>query len=705
MDTSLRVFQKSCVILLLIMIIPSTSIIAAPDRSNAIRLSVSPCSNQNSIYLPLVINSGISGNSIQSYVLQDAPPTEDEKEPVSPGIISIAEVSETTFNPTNSTVEFQVSCKITSNPSEAVILINDEVIQEDAVELSDNAISLPQSLKEGRNHIVLLVNDSEGNQLVSEATLWAGSNTLNVKVIDENNQPVSNATVTVNLADDQNVNATILTDPNGLAKLENIPARTVFLTAKDNNNRFASLATTGDTGDITLSLQGFDTLSTIDNNDFSLGTSGWNIGTAPVQIIQHVEGLVPNFQTSATDMDLMLNTSGEGQQSISRTFKPKSNVKNVTVRYRFITSEVPGGYFGTEFNDYFNISIRSQLAGTSILESNSMNGLGLGAFDSSGATEWRETPLSVDKDDTIQVDIAVANVADGLYDSQVVVDLVQEKKLSITSLALNDIDNRKLKYLSTAPHSYFGGNTRVHGTITVEGDKDDELQSLVLEIIQGGNVVATANLATDAKTQLLEPFGEDEKVEITTSQLLFELPSAQAANINGATNGTLSLRVKAKSSSGEEATKDFGAVEILVRYTNSNRYGLRDGNQGGDDWIKPSVKTIIEHFSNITVGDMSNMNGGKFSPHSTHQDGRHVDGWFNGYNARDAATAATIISHLNDATYGSKILTVYVTYQQTNTNAFWNAIKNVTLNDGRMAKDVIKPINGHTTHFHWIIAP
>ncbi|MCB9105768.1 MAG: hypothetical protein H6633_16245 [Anaerolineales bacterium] len=67
-------------------------------------------------------------------------------------------------------------------------------------------------------------------------------------MIDENNQPVSNATVTVNLADDQNVNATILTDPNGLAKLENIPARTVFLTAKDNNNRFASLATTGDTG-------------------------------------------------------------------------------------------------------------------------------------------------------------------------------------------------------------------------------------------------------------------------------------------------------------------------------------------------------------------------------------------------------------------------------------------------------------------------
>ncbi len=145
-------------------------------------------------------------------------------------------------------------------------------------------------------------------------------------------------------------------------------------------------------------------------------------------------------------------------------------------------------------------------------------------------------------------------------------------------------------------------------------------------------------------------------------------------------------------------------MQKLVRYTGANRYGGRDEGVGGDDWVKPSVRTVIEHFAGLTWGDFSNMNGGPFPPHQTHNDGNDADGWFNGYNARDAATAQTIIGHLNDATYGSRILTVYVTYQQANGNAFWEAIRNVTLNDGRQARDVIRPLGGHTTHFHWIVS-
>lgn len=84
-------------------------------------------------------------------------------------------------------------------------------------------------------------------------------------------------------------------------------------------------------------------------------------------------------------------------------------------------------------------------------------------------------------------------------------------------------------------------------------------------------------------------------------------------------------------------------------------------------------------------------------PHLSHQTGNSADGWFPGYNARDAATAATIIGHLN--TYGTRIRTVYVTFAPG--SAFANAIANVTLNDGRAASSVIKSAPGHTTHFHW----
>jgi hypothetical protein len=130
---------------------------------------------------------------------------------------------------------------------------------------------------------------------------------------------------------------------------------------------------------------------------------------------------------TAADVDLALTTAGEGTQAISRTFTAAPGASSIVVRYRFITSEVPGGYFGSKYNDYFSVAIRSQSGGGATAEGNSMNGLGLGAFDGSGATAWREVSLPVNANgDTVQVDLAVANVADGLYDSQLVVDAVTQ---------------------------------------------------------------------------------------------------------------------------------------------------------------------------------------------------------------------------------------------------------------------------------------
>lgn len=366
-------------------------------------------------------------------------------------------------------------------------------------------------------------------------------------------------------------------------------------------------------------------------------------------------------------------------------------------------SEVPGGYFGSEFNDYFSVYIRSG-AGGLVSESNSMNGLGLGAFDGSGSTAWREVELPVGvQGDVIQVDVVVANVGDCLFNSQVLVDKIEENKLAITSLNLFDIDNNPLQYLSAAAHTYFGGNTRIHGTVTVQGAEDDALTSLELEVLQGGAVVAVASLANGAQGDLLQNFGEDEKVEIDSTRLLFELPSAQAAQVEGTVDGVVVLRAKAVAASGAETTSTYAvSPQILIRHTNNARYGGRDGGEGGDDWVKPSVDDVVAHYP-IVVGDISNMNGGRFPPHGSHRTGNDVDGWFNGYNARDAETAATILGHLNDATYGSRITTVFVTFVRDPMDAFWNAIRNVTLADGRRARDVIRAVGGHTTHFHYRI--
>ena len=98
------------------------------------------------------------------------------------------------------------------------------------------------------------------------------------------------------------------------------------------------------------------------------------------------------------------------------------------------------------------------------------------------------------------------------------------------------------------------------------------------------------------------------------------------------------------------------------------------------------------------------MNGGHFPPHGSHQTGNDVEGWFPGYNARNNATAATILSHLNDTTYGSRIDRVFVTFERVATDPFWAVIQNMTLPDGRLARDVILNATGHKTHFHYRIS-
>jgi len=652
-------------------------------------------------------------------------PDENEYEEISPAQVTLTGVSELGFNPVNAIVGFEVTgAMVTNNLGDIHAFHNGWPVPRSSIQrISANQITLTSVLVEGKNELHLVAQDSNDLTIEKDVTLWAGNKTLTGLIFfEDNHQPAPGIAVIAKLGDNQEIMATSTSSQSGVFQFLNLPARTIILTAMANGNHFlASTAANGGQGTVELSLMGFHEPSSIINNDFSLGTTGWEIGTAPVQIIPHQleifsgskQRLSNQNLSAGENMDLLLSTQGEGLQRISRTFQIASGIKQVTVRYQFITTEIPAGYFGTRFNDYFSISIRSLNAGGVISENQSMNSLGRSTFNDMGATLWRETSLAVKGnplvlrqlplEDTVQVDIGVTNVGDGFFDSLLLLDLIAEKPLAITQLNLNDIDDQRLQYLSTDTHPYFGGNTRIHGTITIEGPAMDELSSLVLEVIQNGAVVATADLAPEATDSLIRPFGESERVEITTSQLLFNLPSIQGANVNGDENGTLTLRVRATSASAQEVTREVGAIELLTRYQEDNRYGGRDGEMGGDDWAQPSLKQLAEHFDDMFWGDFSNMNGGLFSPHSSHRDGVDVDGWFDGYNARNAATAQQLINYLNDPDYGSNIEMVYISFEQTFTNTFWNAIRDVELDDGRRAQDVIHRANGHTSHFHWRI--
>jgi hypothetical protein len=649
------------------------------------------------------------------------PPSVDEPESVSSATVSLTGASVTGFNAAGQPVGLAVSAP-GLDPATAAVLVDGQPLEDDSWTAAVAGVTLPEGLWSGRHELALTGNDLDGRLVQADFVLWFGDSPLVVTVEDTTGAPAAEAAVEISLSDDPEVQASGTTDAQGRLEVSSLPDRSFAVTARTADNRLATAAVTGTAQEVTLVVEGMNPSSPVANNDFSLGLDGWNTGTAPVSLVEHVEGPLPGpalaakpkarrtpadsvnpfgpaagDAKAAADFDLQVMTMGEGPQSVSRTFDVAEGTRYVTVRYRFVTSEVPGGWFGSQYNDYFSVSIRSRYAGDMVSASNSMNGLGLGAFDAGGATAWVETKMRVSEDgDSVQFDLSVANVADDLLDSYLVVDLVEEKRLAITGHTLNDIDNTALTYLSASAHAYFGGTTRVHGTLRIEGDSEDELEKVTLEVLEHGAVLASTELTAGLRGTVYRKFGDSETIEVSNVQRLFDIPSGSLGAADQNANGTLSLRIKA-TSANDSAQADAGQVTKLVHYTGANRYGDRDAADGGDDWAKPNVRALLDGVAGVTWGDMSNMNGGTFAGHNTHRTGNSADGWFAGYNARNAATAQTVIDQLN--VHGTRISRVFVTF----TPAFQQAIQGVQLDDGRDADDVIRNVAGHTTHFHWEI--
>lgn len=623
-------------------------------------------------------------------------------------------LDESTLHSTSSLLQFVAQgTTLKENSDQSTVFLNGQLLPPSRYRIGPNYFDIFPPFAEGRNEVSVHTEDMLGLALESEAVVWAGSDTLQVVVTDAAGSALSGAEVTLFLPEAPAIRMMAQSSGAGIATFENLPGRTVVVRGVASGGLRGSAGGSGDTGQLTLKLKAFPlTASSVPNNDFSAGLAGWEVGGAPVSLRPHQ----PDTQSlthptgaagGEENLDLVLSTLGEGPQSVGRSFPVQSQTREVAIRFRFITSEVPGGYFGTQYNDYFQVMLRTESGGGYTEEFGSMNGLGLSAFEFfSGRTAWREISLPItESGDVVQAEVVVANVGDGAYDSQVEVDLIKEQAFAIKEASLFDIDRSTLSYLSTDSHSYFDGTTRVLGKVVLTGEKDDRPRDIQLEILRGASVAGVFDLTGDAVDALEVDFGDDEKIEVTSPTHLYDLPSAVGAALASSTNESFSLRLRARSTKYPEqfAEKTLASVEKLIRYAGANRYGQRDTAMGGDDWVKPSVESVVAGLAGVTWGDFSNMNGGPFSPHASHRSGNSIDGWFSGYNARNAATAATLIGLLNSSN-GWQIGTVFVAYTKTAADPFWAAIQNVTLADGRAAADVIRPEPNHTTHFHIEVA-
>lgn len=369
-------------------------------------------------------------------------------------------VSTAGLNPRAATVRLRlVGAQFSTDQVGGFLRVNGADTPLPALTPNTTEVLLPVNLVEGKNTISFKGYDTVGRPLFKNETIWAGDRALQVRVLDSSGALVTQpVTVSLTLADDTTIGDTA-TALSGTAAFQNLPDRTVIVEARTADNQVGVGGGVGSDGTITVRLGSFGTSSGIDNNDFSQGLAGWEVGTTPTTIIPHIEGFpetrsiseplrlrarqgipVPRIDTVPVpgitrsrqagpgNNDLQLETDREGPVSIRRTFATPVGTSSVRVRYRFITSEVPGGFFGTKFNDFFGVVLRSQKKGTVKSENSAMNSLGLAAFDfDTGATDWRTVTLQTDPTgDTIQLDVTVANVGDGSLDSSVIVDFIEQ---------------------------------------------------------------------------------------------------------------------------------------------------------------------------------------------------------------------------------------------------------------------------------------
>lgn len=313
---------------------------------------------------------------------------------------------------------------------------------------SSTSISIP-GFASGYVFLSIITYDSWGDPLVKSFQLLFGSATMAVLVLDPAGLPASGVPVFCNATTYVGIGATGITDSAGKVTFSNVPSTTIGFLAKTSTNQVSVGGVAG--GSITSITLNLLPLSSpvpgasgwnVDN-----GTAGWTGGTVQnvdpnfkrelaSQFKRDIAPTYPRIVDSTFDIDTYLykrdtslvvyTNNSPNLQMAFKTFAVDPGTSTVYARYKFQTDEVPGGYFGTKYNDYYSVIIRSD-HGDIASVSHSMNELGLGAFNAAGSTQWYTLTMPVSHGTLfVEFNVAVSNVADAALQSQVIVSSVGE---------------------------------------------------------------------------------------------------------------------------------------------------------------------------------------------------------------------------------------------------------------------------------------
>jgi len=472
-------------------------------------------------------------------------------------------------------------------------------------------------------YLELRADTTSGEGIELLTSVVAGSSTVTVNLLADNGDVFTGiARVSAQSADIGSVQAVAdMTDGSGYVVLTNIPSRTLIVNAKGGGNEvgFAGVvpSSPGSSSSIDVFMTTFKAPSDIANNKFSQGTVGWLLpndligagGLEKVSIVAHEEDVGPGksgrrrhrhrrAQSSLNDYDLMVNTAGvEGETSVSRTFNVGDGVTEVKVRYRFQTNEVPGGFYGEQWNDFFFINIRTDYNG--LFDSQprvmaAMNDFQLADFDqSTGEMAWEELSLEIPTASTtiVQVDVGVANVDDYQYDSLVYIDYITQ----VAGVYLSNMDE----------YGFNGVGNPFCFTLRNQGD--NFVRNLPIELSikdnNGGTITVGGFVYDSTLGQLCAP----DDIVTSTDQ---------------GSDNEYNIKLKAKTTSGNDVDSTFfllvGSITLTVIlrrsdgsvYTENTSVSLceTDNNRCATEYHNDSSGNVV--FTNIVLGPYTLNSGG-----------------------------------------------------------------------------------------------
>lgn len=130
------------------------------------------------------------------------------------------------------------------------------------------------------------------------------------------------------------VSESCTTDATGQCTSPNLIATTIGLVAKTADNYVAVNGLAATTSQLTLKLIPFKESVSGSSFDIANGTSGWTGGVVSSMKVKR-------------DTTLVLSTNGQYDlQTASNSFPDHPGATMAYIKYKFVTAEVPGGYFG-----------------------------------------------------------------------------------------------------------------------------------------------------------------------------------------------------------------------------------------------------------------------------------------------------------------------------------------------------------------------